>query len=293
MQSGPPGPASHSYFSQRLRLHYVDWGNESAPALVLLHGGSDHCRSWDWVAQELRDAYHVVAPDLRGHGDSQWAIGSSYPLIDLVFDLAQLIDQQDLAPVRIIGHSRGAAVGLQYAGLYPTRVQRIVAVEGVGRAASADPPPPEPPAHERIRAWVHAVRDLAGRRPRRYETLEAAIARMQDANPRLSAEQARHLTIHGANQNEDGSYTWKFDNYARDSSRYPASPAVIDALWERITCPTLLISGAESWAGDPMRDERGAHFGNARSVCIERAGHWVHHDRLDAFLPLVREFLAE
>ncbi len=46
-----PGPTSHSFVSQRLRLHYVDWGNQGAPPLVLVHGGRDHCRNWDWVAQ--------------------------------------------------------------------------------------------------------------------------------------------------------------------------------------------------------------------------------------------------
>ncbi|HLY57466.1 MAG TPA: alpha/beta fold hydrolase, partial [Stellaceae bacterium] len=68
-----PGPTSHFYISQRLRLHYVDWGNPTAPPLVLVHGGRDHCRNWDWVASRLRRDWHVIAPDLRGHGDSQWA----------------------------------------------------------------------------------------------------------------------------------------------------------------------------------------------------------------------------
>ena len=74
------GPTSHSYISQRLRLHYVDWGNPGAPPLILLHGGRDHCRNWDWVAAELRRDYHIIAPDLRGHGDSAWsASGHSQP----------------------------------------------------------------------------------------------------------------------------------------------------------------------------------------------------------------------
>ena len=76
------GPTSHIYFSQRLRLHYVDWGNEDAPPMLLVHGGRDHCRNWDWVAQELKRDYHVIAPDLRGHGDSQWLVGGSYAIID-------------------------------------------------------------------------------------------------------------------------------------------------------------------------------------------------------------------
>ena len=69
------GPASHSYFSQRLRLHYADWGNAEKPPLILLHGGKDHCRNWDWVAQKLRNDWHIIAPDVRGHGDSQWSTG--------------------------------------------------------------------------------------------------------------------------------------------------------------------------------------------------------------------------
>jgi len=67
------GPTSRVYFSQRLRLHYVDWGNGGKPPLILLHGGQDHCRNWDWVAEELRADYHIIAPDLRGHGDSAWS----------------------------------------------------------------------------------------------------------------------------------------------------------------------------------------------------------------------------
>jgi pimeloyl-ACP methyl ester carboxylesterase len=63
------GPTSRIFFSQRLRLHYVDWGNPEAPPLLLVHGGQDHCRNWDWVAQELRRDWHIIAPDLRGHGD--------------------------------------------------------------------------------------------------------------------------------------------------------------------------------------------------------------------------------
>src|SRR5947209_18151539 len=73
MADSGPGPTSHTYFSQRLRLHYVDWGNPAKPPLLLVHGGRDHCRNWDWVAGALHQDWHVLAPDLRGHGDSQWS----------------------------------------------------------------------------------------------------------------------------------------------------------------------------------------------------------------------------
>ena len=211
----PAGPTSHTYFSQRLRLHYLDWGNPDAPPLLLVHGNRDHAHNWDWVAARLRDQYHIVAVDLRGHGDSQWATGSSYGPADYVYDLAQLIHQQQLTPLRIVAHSLGGYVALRYAGVFPENVMRMVVVEGTGGAVT--PVDQRPPAPDRIRRWVEANRVLAGRIPRRYPTLDAAFARMQEANPHLSPEQARHLTVHGANQNEDGTYSWKFDNYVHSS----------------------------------------------------------------------------
>jgi pimeloyl-ACP methyl ester carboxylesterase len=287
------GPASHSYFSQRLRLHYVDWGNEGAPPLLLVHGNRDHCRNWDWVAEALRDDYHIIAPDLRGHGDSQWMVGGNYGLVDYVYDIAQLVHQRGLAPVRIVAHSLGGHVCMQYAGVYPEQVSKLVSVEGFG-------PPPAflekrmaTPPQARMRRWVDEVRELAGRTPKHYTSIEEATSRMQEANPQLSPEQARHLTVHGVNQNEDGSYSWKFDNYVRATSPYFFNAAEMYELWAKITCPTLLIRGTLSWAGNPEADGRMKHFQNARVVHIEKAGHWVHHDQLTQFLSATKAFLAE
>src|SRR5210317_1586229 len=127
MLSSGTGPSSQTYISQRLRLHYVDWGNEGAPPLLLIHGGRDHCRNWDWVAERLRDRFHIIAPDLRGHGDSAWALGSSYGLLEFAADIAQLIRQKKLAPVNIIAHSLGGNIALHYAGLFPDTVAKLVA----------------------------------------------------------------------------------------------------------------------------------------------------------------------
>ena len=99
------GPTSNSFISQRLKLHYVDWGNPDAPPLLLVHGGRDHCRNWDWVAETLRDHYHVIAPDLRGHGDSAWSPDGNYDINGFVYDLAQLIHQLDVGPLSIVAHS--------------------------------------------------------------------------------------------------------------------------------------------------------------------------------------------
>lgn len=285
-------PASQIYFSQRLRLHYVDWGNPTAPPLILVHGGRDHCRSWDWVALALKDRYHVIAPDLRGHGDSEWVNGSGYAMIDYVYDLAQLIRQKHLAPVTLLGHSLGGRICIEYSGVYPERVAKLIAIEGLGPSRRETDMHSSVPAHRRMTEWISERHRFADRLPRRYPTLEDAVDRMQEANPRLTDAQALHLTTHAVQQNEDGTFVWKFDNYARAHSPYPFNEDDAEEIWERVTMQTLLISGLES-AGDPEQDERTNAFPQAKKVGVADAGHWVHHDQLATFLNHVNTFLEE
>jgi len=285
------GPTSQSYISQRLRLHYVDWGNASAPPLILVHGGRDHCRNWDWVARALRRDWHIIAPDLRGHGDSAYSPSGDYSMSAFVYDLAQLIHGQKLAPVRIVAHSLGGNIALRYAGLYPEAVSRLVAIEGMGPSPAMRARRVEIPVAERLRQWIDQERAMAGRLPRRYASIDEALLRMQAENAHLTPEQARYLTVHGVSQNEDGTYSWKFDNYVRGFSPVDLTLDEQQSLWSRIACPTLLVNGKESWASNPEEDGRIRHFANARVVSFERAGHWVHHDRLDAFLDTLNDFL--
>ncbi|KPF62619.1 alpha/beta hydrolase [alpha proteobacterium AAP81b] len=286
------GPTSHSFISQRLRLHYVDWGNPAAPPLLLIHGGRDHCRSWDWTARELRRDWHVIALDWRGHGDSAWSPDGDYNLTTYLYDLAQLIHQLKLAPVTIVAHSMGGAVALRYTGLYPENVARIVAIEGLGPSPKMLAERQSKDFGQRLRDWIDAKRAAAARSPRRYATLEDAFERMRQENSYLTEEQARHLTIHGASRNEDGSWSWKFDNYLNLPWVNEMPYDDVAALWARISCPTLLIYGANSWASNPESDGRIRHFSNARVVTFADAGHWPHHDQFEGFMREVKAFLA-
>src|SRR4030095_7044905 len=103
----------------------------------------------------------------------------------------------------------------------------------------------------RLDEWIREQRGLAGRLPRRYASIEDAFRRMQEENPHLSAEQARHLTVHGVNQNEDGTYSWKFDNYVRVFPPYDMRGQDIKHLWSRIACPTLLLYGIDRRCASP------------------------------------------
>jgi pimeloyl-ACP methyl ester carboxylesterase len=285
------GPTSNSYISQRLRLHYADWGNSDAPPLLLVHGGRDHCRSWDWVAQELRRDWHVIAPDLRGHGDSAWAPDGNYEMGAFVYDLAQLIHQLDRGPVTIVSHSMGGNIASRYTALYPDNVRKLVNIEGLGPSPATRAEREAKGTPARFRDWIEARRNAAGRLVKRYPSIDAALARMQAENAYLTDEQARHLTIHGVSRNEDGSYSWKFDNYLNVWPVFDLSEADMAALWSEITCPTLLLYGKNSWASSPASDGRLEHFRNATLIEFENAGHWLHHDQYERFMGVLRDFL--
>jgi pimeloyl-ACP methyl ester carboxylesterase len=272
-----------------LKLHYVVWGDEAKPPMLLIHGGRDHARNWDRVAEALVDRYSVYAPDLRGHGDSEWAVGGQYSMPDFVLDVATLADIIGSGEITLIGHSMGGGVALQYAGVCPGRVTKVVSIEGLGPRMMRMM---RRPAHIRMRDWIAHMREFEQRQPRHYPSIDDAVARMEEENPHLSSEMARHLTVHGARRNEDGTYSWKFDNFVRTHSPYEFNTEDARDIWNQVRCPVLLVRGDESWTGDPEEDGRASAFHDYRSVLIEEAGHWVHHDQLDRFLAAVQAFLS-
>ncbi len=283
-------PISHFFYSDRLKLQFWDYGQDSKPALVLVHGGLDHARNWDWVARSLREHYHVYALDLRGHGNSAWAPGAMYSIVEHVLDLSALLDIINDFPIRLIGHSLGGLIVLHYAGTYPERVAKAVSIEGVGF------PPTHKiygPASGRLRYWIEAVRGIEKRTPKLYPNLEAAVARMKEANPRLSDEVARHLTLHGTNWDPEGSLVWKFDNYVRAFSPLIFNVEESAQVYGQITAPTLLFWGLESFAPIPENDPRVKAIRNCKLIKVEKAGHWVHHDQLELFLKETTGFLHE
>jgi pimeloyl-ACP methyl ester carboxylesterase len=264
-------PDGRYYRSQGLGLHLTDWGNPSAPPLILVHGGLDHSRSWDHLARALRTTFHVVAPDLRGHGESDWATGSSYSLADHVYDLTCLMKFAGFEKVTIIGHSMGGMVSLTYAGAFPNKVSRLVVLDGVTNF----PARRVKPADVRIADWVGDLDKLAQRKIHRYLSVADGAERILTRNQRLTREQAMHLATYGLKRNADGTYSWKFDPYLRTRAPYRLSLEDHMALWSRIQCPTLLVSGSESFLPDPGAAGVISHFKQAELVKIEGAGHWL------------------
>jgi pimeloyl-ACP methyl ester carboxylesterase len=287
----PTGPSSQSFISQRLRLHYADWGNPDAPPLILQHGGRDHCRSWDWVAQELRHDWHIIAPDLRGHGDSAWVSDGSYTMDAFVYDFAQLVHTLGHDQVTVVAHSLGGNIATRFTGLYPDKVRKLVNIEGLGPSPEIRASIEATGTANRQRDWIESKRKAAGRQPRRYPSLEAAFARMKEVNGFLSDDQARHLTVHGAIRNEDGTYSWKFDSYLNVWSVGDISYADQELLWQAITSPVLMFYGTDSFASNPARDGRMQNFSSAKVTEYQNAGHWLHHDQFERFISDLKAFL--
>jgi pimeloyl-ACP methyl ester carboxylesterase len=284
-------PAACFYKSQRLRLHYADWGNAAATPLILVHGARDHCRSWDAVARALRGEWHVMAPDLRGHGDSAWCNDGNYSMAAYVCDLAEFVRAQAPRPVNIVGHSLGGNIALRLAGLYPQELRRLVVMEGLGAA------PHLRAAHEALdfgegmRRWIEQKRRHASAQRRVYASVADATLRLRLANPRLSPEQALELTVHGVTEIPNGGYSWKYDEHVRLDLPPDLTAAQQQELWGRISCPTMLVYGDSSWASNPALDGRAAYFKDSIVTVFEAAGHWMHHDCLHEFVNAVRRFL--
>lgn len=283
-------PAVQTLWSQGLRLNYVDWGNPAAPTLLLVHGGEDHCRSWDWIAQRFRSDWHVVALDLRGHGDSDWSNSGDYSIAGYLSDVATMVEH--LGPLTLVGHSLGGIVGLRYAGLFPEQVRSVVSIEGVGHSPQVLQQRHALSTADALRHWLAERNRLGARNERTLSSLQLACDRLHARNPYLTKDQAWHLTRHAVRMRADGRLSWKFDYRVRARVPYDLSLEEVASLWARITCPTLLIWGTRSPLTNPAEDGRLSHFRHARIESVEGAGHWVQHERLDTVSGLLAAHLA-
>jgi len=272
-----------------MQLHVHEWGDAGAPRVICVHGVSAHGRRYRRLVEErLAAHFHVLAPDLRGHGDSDWTRGGSYALTEYVYDLAQLIRTLGASQVILVGHSMGGMVSLIFSGSFPEQVSRLVVLDGVTVRPNSPKPPP---AHERIARWIGQLDRLHDRKPRRHATLDDAAAQMVLHNKRLSRNLALHLATHGARQNEDGTFSWKFDPYQRASAPHRLWSDDHVALWSRIACPTLLLNAGESFLAGAKAAGLERYFPNARMETIAGAGHWLQHDKPQEVLGEIRRFL--
>jgi pimeloyl-ACP methyl ester carboxylesterase len=288
MEHPSTAPQSRFVDLPRRRLHVLEWGCRALPTLVLVHGMRDHAHSWYWLAAELAGRFHILAPDLRGRGDSSW--GGSYDLPDYISDLAALFDGLGLPPAALVGHSLGGHIAIRYAGCFPERVTCLCAIEGVELPLVRDQRRAPRPYPVRLREYIEADAMRASRTPRTYATLAQAQARMAETHPAISADIIAHLTLHGTIDDGIRGLRWKYDNAARFRAPQDANGTELDELLRAIECPTLLAYGDRSWVEVPP-PQRLAHIKDHRVVRFADASHWVHLETAESFLAVLSSFL--
>jgi pimeloyl-ACP methyl ester carboxylesterase len=285
-------PQSKFYETSGLRLHYLVWGDESNPPLILVHGGRDNAHIWDALAEQFADDFAIYAPDLRGHGDSDWASASEYAIADFVADMAALLkilarDREPGAQFDLVGHSRGAGVVLRLAGTYPEQFGKVVAIDGTGRNVRWQEPAPK-----RLRAWIDRRLEADTWRERVYPSLEAASERVMQANPAFESNLAKHLAAHGTRAVVSGGVVWKFDPRVRFHPVFDFPDDEMRSFFEAIESPVLFIRGDKSDRGDRDTEEWAKVFADARLVILPGVGHWVQHERPEELVQILKDFLA-
>jgi esterase len=262
-----------------LRFHYRDWGNPGAQALVCLHGFTSHAHTWDTFAQAMRDNYHVLALDQRGHGETDWA--TDYHPQRRVEDMHAFVEALELNNIVLLGLSMGGRCAYQYAAQHPDRIERLVIVDiapetdvsGAGRITQA----------------------LAT--PDTFDTPEDAVAAARKANARPSDSELRSRVLNGLKKTPDGKWTFRYDVALRNGSgaRTVQTREEIDHDWaslKNITSPTLLMRGAESDILSPAHAHRMVEsIPNCRLIQVESSGHSVPLDNPTGFLNAVKTFL--
>jgi pimeloyl-ACP methyl ester carboxylesterase len=248
--------------------------------MVLLHAHPLNAHAWDDFARAMATSFRVVAPDARGHGDSEWA--ASYQNDEMVSDLHALLEGLGLKDIVLCGNSMGASVAMAFTAQHPDRVDRLILVDtGPGprpEAASTMGPPP-----------------AMGRPPMPPVGPFATIDDMRRQLPPWTAGIAAFLAEHNLNQQPDGAFAWKYDalGTAEGFARSMADPRRW-AFWEAIACPTLVIRGGQS-LGFPQAaaEEMVAANPHATLSVIPGAGHFVALEQPELFERAVRNWLAE
>lgn len=258
----------------QVRLHYLEWGDPTAPALVLLHGGAAHAHWWDHLAPLLAERDHVVALDLHGHRDSGWVVPPAYEIEDYVGDLERVLTALHLDSPVLLGHSLGGFIALTYATRHATTLRGLIVVDMGFRLRGS-----------------RTMRFPRNMPSPHYENEEAVLRRFQlfpgetVATPSL----LHHIARTSVRPRETGGLTLKFDR-----ATMGRSPRDLSALLETITCPTLLLRGSDSQhLTATTMAEVVTRCPHARGVEIPGAGHQVFLDNPPAFLSAVRDFLRD
>ncbi len=280
-------PSSITVLAGGLRHRVRVWDGDPSLTVFAVHGYLDSGGSFAPMVRRLPPNLRVVAPDMRGHGETEHIPrGGYYHFFDYVRDLRDLVDATVPERMLLLGHSMGGGICTLFAGSWPADVERLVLVEGLG--------PPQERAEdgpERMARWIGEVRGLGTKEPKRFEGPGDVAKRLRRTNPRLGEVLADELARNLARERADGTWEWRHDPLHRTRT-----PALYD--WARyrpfaeaIPCPILLVTGGHSWYRYRSLEERRRCLADARRLHLEDAGHMVHHDAPEVLAAALVDFL--
>jgi pimeloyl-ACP methyl ester carboxylesterase len=273
-----------------IELGVLEWGNPNAEhTVVLVHGFLD--MAWGWaptVEAGLAPAFHVVAADMRGHGDSdRVGAGGYYHFMDYVADLASLCAEVRRERLSVVGHSMGGSVASYYAGTYPDRVHRLALLEGMG------PPEDSTPLPERMATWIAASARMRRESPQAYADVAEAAARLMSYDPLLQRERALYFAERATRVLPDGRRQFKHDPLHLTRGPYPYRLDVAESFWRAVTCPVLYVEGGKSSFrafGDEL-ERRLACFRDLRRHTLDDVGHMMQRHDPEALGRVLADFL--
>jgi pimeloyl-ACP methyl ester carboxylesterase len=258
-----------------LRLHFLDWGSETKPPMILLHGIGRVAHTFDHLAPHFSRDYHVMAVDMRGHGDSGWSADGAYLVEDYVKDIEGMARQLGLRNIVIWGNSTGGRVAQVFAGMHPELVAAVIS-EDVG---------PERP-REIADSGTNRMRQED---ERGWASEEELLSQLKASNARTNPEVLEAYVKYGSKRRPDGRVIWKRDPKI-------ANGFVPTELWRfvrEIKAPIIYVLGGRSTiVPASTQAELKQTLPQVQVVTLQGLGHYPSEENTKDFLEVVDKFLV-
>lgn len=265
-----------------LQLAGLSWGEPGEKPLLALHGWLDNAASFACLAP-LLSGYHVVAPDLTGHGLSAWrSRDASYQIWDDLPEILGVLDILGWDSFDLVGHSRGAIIATLMASTFAERVRHLVLLDALVPHAVAD----SDFAVQLRKALIDKSRLLAVSN-RIFPTMAAAVA--SRAARGLSTDAARKLVERNVRHCPEG-FMWMTDPRLRGSSAVKLGQMQIQAVLNGLNMPTLLLLAQESWGESPeLAAYARQHIARLTVDTVEGG----HHFHMEAKVPEIAQRMQQ